>query len=93
MVWFSNTSFLCTRQHRDDYLSDSDTENVDISEDENSRIYDESNDSCWTDSLVISDYVILNPHWLLSAMKGVLTHKLSGDVSSIRFEIFPLNNF
>ena len=41
--------------------------------------------STWTDNLEISDYVVLNPHWLLDAMKGILTHKLDRDVKTLRY--------
>jgi hypothetical protein len=57
----------------------------DGSDSRNSNDYDNGNSSqTWGDSLDIGNYVVLNPHWLLNAVKGVLTHELSGDVKTLR---------
>lgn len=49
----------------------------------------------WRDAADIGGYVILNPHWLLSAMKCVLTHKLHRDlnISSEQHSQFETSQF
>ena len=88
VVWFRDRS-LCP--YEDGAISDDDFDDDWFNGDESggvmldgSSMADTAESSVWTESLDIGEYVVLNPHWLLNAVKGVLTHELSTDVKSLR---------
>jgi hypothetical protein len=47
----------------------------------------------WRDTGDIGGYVVLNPHWLLNAMKCVLTHKLSREINFERSSQFEISKY
>lgn len=91
VVWFRDRT-LCPLEG--DECSDEEShvidEYYDVEEEANGSSHaetctDDSATWSWVDDcLDIGSYVVLNPHWLLNAVKGVLTHELSLDVRSLR---------
>lgn len=86
VVWFRDRS-MCS--YDDDDYSDGESEGAPFYDEDssypgNSNDRDDSATWAWVESLDIGSYVVLNPHWLLNAVKGVLTHELSTDVHFLR---------
>jgi hypothetical protein len=62
----------------DEILGDSDSDSI---------------SATWKDTGDIGGYVVLSPHWLLNAMKCVLTHKLSREVNLERSSHFEISKY
>lgn len=91
IVWFREGSLCPLNEDSDGEFDEEEQfyENFDVNAlfDNTSTADANTDDSAtwsWVDSVDIGSYVVLNPHWLLNAVKGVLTHELLTDVRMLR---------